>query len=106
MPSSSKPPRKQSHERLSVQVQLRFSAEEIEQLQRVVREANDQASSMGLPRNVTLSALIRLWVAQRLRTYEHGRQEKIVEGPTRYSTSSTLAALDKLREAREPKKVP
>lgn len=49
------------------QINVRLTPQLTAALERRVREANERAKKAGLPMTVTVSALIRLWIEERLK---------------------------------------
>ena len=72
-----------------VQYNLRLAPEEAAQLEAFTKRANEQAREMGLPGVITSSAVIRMWVRQRL-SQEDRSGRRLSEAPHLQKASDLL----------------
>lgn len=76
--------------RQSVQFNIRLAPEELEQLGAFVEQANEQARGMGLPGEITISAVVRLWIRQRLSSEQSNSGRQLRAAPHLAKASALL----------------
>lgn len=76
-------------------INVRLTDEETLRLRAFINDANDLAEEAGLPRTITMTGILRLWIRERLDALESVGSKKVYQAP------HVLAAQTMLRKNRK-----